>query len=408
MFGHRWRLFRMLGIPICVDDSWLIILALLTLSLARGFPGLLHQFFPHAANLSPLEYGLMGLVTALGFFGCILLHELGHAVVARGRGMPIRGITLFLFGGVAEIGDEPPSPKCELLVAVAGPAVSLVLSLGFGLLALVGYQAGWPHPFVIVVGYLAAINAIVLAFNLVPAFPLDGGRVLRALIWGATEDLRRATFWASRAGVAFAWFLVLTGFLRWFAGDWIGGIWSVLIGTFLNNASQGSYQHVLVRQALRGERVGRFMDPNPILVPASIDLMQWVEEYVYRFHRGGFPVVADGRLVGYIETPALAEISRLDWPRYPVRDFMDDDLEALTISPDADVLDALGKMQRGRFGHLLVTVGDRLVGVVSLNDLLSFLNLRLDLERKDGPPPKAARSQSLALRTSVPLSSRTP
>src|SRR5215469_13284236 len=173
MFGMRWRLFRLLGIPIAVDASWLIILALLTLSLAQTFPRLMDQFYPEAApSGAPYSYWIMALIAALAFFLCVLLHELGHAVVARSRGMPIRGITLFLFGGVAELGDEPPSAETEFLMAIAGPVVSVVLAIGLWLLVVVGYKSGWPHPLVIVLGYLAAINALVLAFNLVPAFPL--------------------------------------------------------------------------------------------------------------------------------------------------------------------------------------------------------------------------------------------
>ncbi len=184
MFGARWRLFRLLGIPIRMDASWLIILALLTLSFAQGFPVLLHRLFPgDGTELAPYEYWIMGLVTALLFFTCILLHELGHAVVARSHGMPIQGITLFLFGGVAELGDEPPSAKTEFLMAIAGPLVSLMLAILCWLLALVGYRAGWPHPVVLVLGYLAVINGFVLVFNLIPAFPLDGGRVLRSILW---------------------------------------------------------------------------------------------------------------------------------------------------------------------------------------------------------------------------------
>jgi Zn-dependent protease len=189
MFGTRWKLFRLLGIPISVDASWFVILALLTLSIATDFPGLTRAYFPEeAARLGPAAYWVMGLVTALAFFGCILLHELGHAVVARARGMPIRGITLFLFGGVAEIGDEPPTAATEFLMAVAGPAVSLVLALGCGALAAVGHAGGWPAPVVVVLGYLAAINGMVLVFNLVPAFPLDGGRVLRSILWGSDRQ----------------------------------------------------------------------------------------------------------------------------------------------------------------------------------------------------------------------------
>ncbi len=385
MFGTRWRLFRLRGIPISVDASWLIILALLTLSLASGFPALLHRYFPGATHeLAPGEYWAMGLITALAFFACILLHELGHAVVAQARGMPIRGITLFLFGGVAELGGEPPSAATEFLMAVAGPIVSVVLALVFWLLAVAGYRSGWPHPVVIILGYLGAINALVLVFNLIPAFPLDGGRVLRSILWSATGNLRRATYWASLAGRAFAWLLIALGLTQFFAGNWLGGIWTGMIGLFLNNAAQSSYQQVLVRQVLAGEPVRRFMNAEPIVVPASMDLRTWVEDFVYRHHRKMFPVVSDGRLEGCVETRAIGNIPREEWDRHSVGEVMRSDLSALTISPDADAMEALGKMQRNGVTSLLVTAGDRLVGVISLSDLLRFLDLKLDLEGAEG------------------------
>src|SRR5579871_2627975 len=266
MFGHRWRLFRLAGIPIAVDASWLLILALLTLDFAYGFPDFLYQMFPEAREpLAPWQHWLMGLITALAFFVCIVLHELGHALVARARGMRIRGITLFLLGGVAEIGDEPPSAATEFLMAIAGPAVSLVLSVLFGVVAAAGYRAGWPGPVVIVLASLAFINGIVLLFNLIPAFPLDGGRVFRSILWGASGNLHRATFWACLAGRVFAWVLIGWGIYLLLHGDWVGGVWSIFIGWFLMQTAQSSYQQVVMRDALRGEPVGRFMNPQPIV-----------------------------------------------------------------------------------------------------------------------------------------------
>jgi Zn-dependent protease len=296
MFAMRWRLFRLLGIPVSVDISWLFILVLLTLSFAEGFPNILHDYFPgDTRQLPQADYWIMGLVTALAFFACIVLHEFGHALVARARGMPINGITLFLFGGVSELGEEPRSAGTEFLMAAAGPLVSAVLAAVFWVVAVVGYQGGWPHPVVVVLGYLATINALVLIFNLVPAFPLDGGRVLRSILWAATGNLRRATRWASYAGQTFAWVLITVGVLQFFAHDWVGGIWSVLIGMFLNSAARSGYQQVLLRQALQGEPVRRFMNANPIVVSPSLDLRHWVEDFVYRYHHRAFPVAANGR-----------------------------------------------------------------------------------------------------------------
>jgi Zn-dependent protease/CBS domain-containing protein len=384
MLGTRWRLFRLMGVPVSVDPSWLIVLALLTLSLAGLFPDLVETYYPGAATIYPVwVYWLVALGAALAFFGCILLHELGHAVVARADRMPIRGITLFLFGGVAEIGDEPPSAAAELRMAVAGPAVSVLLAILLGLLAWFGYRAAWPPLAVIGVGYLAAINALVLLFNLIPAFPLDGGRVLRSILWQATGSLRRATYWAAWAGRGFAWLLIGWGVLNFFAGNWLGGIWIGLVGLFLSNAARASYQQVLVREILEGEPVRRFMNPDPITIKPTLDLRQWAEDFVYVYHRKAFPVVSDGRLLGLIETRALAKLPRGQWHRHTVGDMMRQDLRGITIAPDADALKALRKMQLSGSSRLLVTEGNRLVGILSLKDLLTFLSLKIELEGTD-------------------------
>lgn len=381
MFGTRWRILRLRGIPISVDASWLIILALVTLTMANRFPLLLHGYFPETSTaLPPYAYWIMGLITALAFFVCILLHEMGHAIVARARGMSIRGITLFLFGGVAEIGDEPPSAGTEFLMAIAGPVVSVLLAIVFGILTYAGYQAGWWPPVVIVLGYLAFINALVLAFNLIPAFPLDGGRVLRSILWGVTGNLRRSTYWASLAGQAFAWILIAWGVFQFFSSNWLGGIWTGLIGLFLSQAARSGYQQVLLRQALSGEPVRRFMNPEPVVVTPSLDLRHWVEDFVYRYHRKAFPVASNGHLEGFVSTSALAQYPRAEWDLHTVSEVMQHDLGPVTIAPEADALQALGKMQRTGSSRLLVTEGDHLLGIVSLKDLMRFLNTKMALE----------------------------
>jgi len=281
---------------------------------------------------------------------------------------------------VAEIGDEPPSPRAELLMAVAGPAVSIFLAPLLGSLAWLGYRNGWAPQIVVLLGYLGSINALVLAFNLVPAFPLDGGRVLRSILWGTTGNLRRATYWASLVGRAFAWVLIAYGVLSFFGGNPLGGIWFGLIGLFLSNAAQSGYTQVLVRQALQGEPVRRFMNPNPIVVSPSLDLRHWVDDFVYRYHRKTYPVVSDGRLEGCIDTQALARIPRAEWDQRTVGDVMRRDLQAVTISPQADALHALNKMQQTGSSRLIVTEGDQVVGIISLKDLLRFLNLKIELE----------------------------
>ncbi len=376
MFRSPWRLFRLLGVPINVDVSWLIILALLTWTLASLFA---HEMpdWPWPA------YVAMGLGTALAFFACIVLHELGHAAVARAFGIPIRGITLFLFGGVAEIEGEPKSARDEFLVAIAGPAVSAVLAAGCWLAA----AAAGPGPAGLVLATLAAINLTVTVFNLVPAFPLDGGRMLRAVLWAALDSLRRATYFAALCGRGFGWLLIALGLFNLLAGQIFQGVWLSLIGIFLHNAARASYRQMIVRQMLRGEPVARFMTREPIVVPPQLDLQHWVGDYVFRYHRKLFPVAANGHVEGVITTRALARYPQAEWSAHTVGEVMRHDVRALCIAPDADALDALEKMQRRHSSRLLVMDRDHLVGVVSLKDLLRFLDLKLELEEEHAPAP---------------------
>jgi Zn-dependent protease/CBS domain-containing protein len=390
MFGARWRLFHLLGIPIYLDISWAVVFFLVTGSLYE-------QFSIDVPGLTVSEYVAMGLVSALAFFTCIVLHELGHAVVARATGLPIRGITLFIFGGVAELGDEPKSAGGEFLMAIAGPVVSAVLAGAFYLAYAVGLGAGWPVPPLSVFYWLSKINLLLLLFNMVPAFPLDGGRVLRSLLWGVTGSLRRSTWWAALLGRGFAWLLIGLGVLSFFVTgpggerNW-GGLWLAVIGLFLNNAAKGSYQQVLVRQALSGEPVRRFMNPQPVVVPPWTDLRHFVDDFVYHYHRKAFPVGADGRLEGYISTQMLSRYQRDEWAAHTVADVMDHDVKALSIAPDTDALEALGKMQRTGLSRLLVVEGESLVGIVSLKDLLRFLHLKLELEGEERDEDQRPRS----------------
>jgi Zn-dependent protease/CBS domain-containing protein len=399
MFGMRWRIVRLLGIPVYIDASWLIILALMTLSLAQAFPVLLQDYFPAVAPATAaFIYWIMAVVAAVAFFGCILLHELGHAIVARTHGAPIRGITLFLFGGVAEIGEEPASAGNEFLMAVAGPAVSLLLALFLGGLALAGRVVGWPPPVILVLAYLGFFNLAVLVFNLIPAFPLDGGRVLRSILWGVTGNLRKATYWCARIGQVFAFLLMAFGVLQIFRGYMWDGIWLGLIGMFLNNAARSGYEQVLIRQALQGEPIRQFMTTDPIAVPPSLDLRHWVEDYVYRYHHKAFPVVEGGHLEGLIDTRDLAAIPRAEWERHTVREVMRHDLEGLTVSPDTDALQALTRIRRAPAARLLVTEGGRLVGILGVKDLMHFLNVRLELEGGSGHAPGGNGQEQNAIR----------
>jgi Zn-dependent protease/predicted transcriptional regulator len=373
MDGTRLRLLRVRGIPIYIDLSWLIVFALVALTVSS-------LFRRAAPELPTAQVWIMAIIAALGFFTCIVLHELGHALVGRAHGMPIRGITLFLFGGVAELGREPPSAKSEFWMAIAGPIVTAVLIVLFVLLSSAGEQAGWPLQVLLVLDYLAYINILVLMFNLIPAFPLDGGRIFRAAAWAWTGDLRRATRWASLMGRGFGYLLAIWGVFQLFFVNVVGGMWMIFIGLFLSNLARRSFEDVVARELLAGEPVSRFMSRDPISVDPNLDLRHLVEDYVYRHHRKVFPVTADGHVEGLVSTQSLQGIPRDDWERRTVSEIMERNIGDLTITPQTDALQALRQMQQSGSTRLLVMEDGHLAGIVSLRDLMDFLNLKLSME----------------------------
>lgn len=343
---------------------------------AHAFP----QFYD---GLETATYWWMGLTGAVGLFVCVLLHELGHAFIARKFGVEMKGITLFIFGGVAEMGGEPPNAKAEFFVAIAGPVVTAVL---VGLL-LLGNMAPLPTPIAGVISYLAVLNMVLLGFNAIPAFPLDGGRVLRAILWQIKGSLRWATNLSSQIGSGFGLALILIGVLLLLTGNIVGAIWWALIGMFLRGAAKMSYQQVLIRQVLEGEPVQRFMTGNPVTVPPSTTLDQFVEDYVYQHHFKLFPITEGEQLIGCITTRQVRQVPRDKWSDTTVKDAAESCDAQMTLKPNDDAMQALGMMNRNRVSRAMVVEDDRLVGVISLKDLMEYLSLKLELESDDGRGP---------------------
>jgi Zn-dependent protease/CBS domain-containing protein len=373
MFGRRVTLFRLFGFDVRLDASWIVIAALVVWSLAAGI-------FPASYPGLPVPtYWWMALVSALCFFGSIVFHELCHSLVANHYKLPMHGITLFLFGGVAEMGGEPQSPKVEFLMAIAGPLASVALGIVCRLLELAG--GGWPIPVVGVFAYLAWINWALAAFNLIPAFPLDGGRVLRAAIWQFQGDLRRATRIASAIGSGFGILLMAFGLYQLLIGYFISAVWYFMIGIFLRSASQMSYEQVLVRTALEGETVRRFMHPNPVAVRPEMSLRQLVEDYIYRYDYKVYPVVADGDdLVGCVATRDVRSVPQEEWDRHTVSEVATVCSPENTVSPDTDALQALAKIRQNDGTGLVVTDHQHLLATVSPRDVMNFLAAKLELE----------------------------
>ena len=377
MFGRPIPLFKLAGFQVGLDWSWFILAVLITWTLASGgFP----FYYP---GLTPAAYWSMGVIAALGLFASIVLHELGHALVARRHGLPIRRITLFIFGGVAEMEAEPERPAVEFWVAIAGPIVSFLVGLGCWLLLQAAGGAGAGVPVVGVLAYLATINIILATFNLMPAFPLDGGRILRAILWYWKGSLRWATRISSSIGGGFGILLIVLGVYRVLIGDFVGGMWWFLIGLFVRFAAQMSYQQVLMREALRGVPVRRIMTANPITVPPGITIAQLIDDYVYRHHRSMFPVADNGRLVGCVSMHDIKRLPRERWLSTTVAEIMQPCSEATAIGPEMDAMEVLRLMSRSGNSRLLVTEGERLVGIVTLRDLMNFLNVKLNLEEAE-------------------------
>jgi Zn-dependent protease/predicted transcriptional regulator len=375
MFGKSVDLFTVLGFEVRIDLSWVVIAILVAWSLSAGL-------FPFRyEGLSTQTYWIMGIVGAIGLFLSIIVHEMSHSLVARQFGMPVKAITLFIFGGVAEIKDEPPSPKAEFMIAIAGPFASIFIAMVFWGITQAGSNAGWPEAVYGVIKYLAWINGLLAVFNLVPAFPLDGGRILRSLLWGWKKNLRWATRVSAGIGSGFGLFLIFLGILQFFSGNFIGGMWWFFIGMFIRRAAGMSYQQLLVRRALEGEPVQRFMKTDPVTVPPSTTVAELVEDFIYRHQFKLFPVVEEGnRVRGCVTMQRVKAIPREEWRNTTAGEI------ALACSPDntvdlkADAVEALSLMNRTGSSRLMVIDGNRLVGIISLKDLLKFLELKVELE----------------------------
>jgi Zn-dependent protease len=374
MFGRKIHLFTLFGFNVGIDFTWFFLAVLVAWSLAAGL------FPAYYKGHSTATYWWMGIAGAIGLFLSIVFHEFWHSVIARRFGLPMKGITLFIFGGVAEMEDEPPNAKTELLMAIAGPISSVVLGGLFLAVYRGGLAADWPQPVWGVLQYLGWLNIILAIFNMIPAFPLDGGRVLRSILWAVKGDLRWSTRIAAAFGSGMGVFLIVLGLLSLLGGNVIGGIWYFLIGMFIRGAAQMSYRQVLIRNALGGEPVARFMQANPVTVPPSISIRELVEDYFYQYHYKMFPVSSNGALEGCISSKQVKAIPRELWEQQRVQDVLVSCSTETMVTPQTDAMKALSLMNRTGNSRLLVVEGDHLVGVITLKDMLRFLDLKMDLE----------------------------
>ncbi len=365
------NLGKIAGISIYINVSWFIILVLLTWSLATGwFP----IFYP---GWTATTYWVISLVSALLLFVSVLLHELAHSLVARARGLSVKNITLFIFGGVSNIEQEPTSPGVEFQMAVVGPVVSLLIGLLAYLLQLP--FGGSKSPIVAILAYLAVTNVLLGIFNLIPGFPLDGGRVLRSIIWKVTGSLQRATRIVTIVGQIIAYLFILWGIWQFFGGNILNGIWIGFIGWFLLSAAQSANSQVMLQSMFRGVTVSDVMNTNLVTVPANISLQRLVDEY---FLPGGLRsalVMQADQLAGLITLSDIRHVPRDQWAQVPVGHAMIP-LERLhVVSPQQSLNDVLPLMAGRDVNQLPVVQNGRLVGILSRDAIVRFLEVRRGL-----------------------------
>ncbi|MBI4640623.1 MAG: site-2 protease family protein [Candidatus Tectomicrobia bacterium] len=364
---------RILGIPIYLHYTWFIVFGLLAWSLAGGF-------FPERyPDLPTSAYWARGLVAAILLFASVLFHELAHSYVALYYRIDIASITLFAFGGVAQLREDPPTPQSEFTVAIAGPISSALLAILFWGLVQISLATGRLLFIGAVSVYLFQLNLVLATFNLVPAFPLDGGRILRAGLWYFTGK-RQATRIASSAGQIFAYFLIVTGVLSLLGGGGPGSIWSILIGWFLKDASATAYQQVRLDDLLAGVKVKDLMVSDVEAVSSTLTIDELVRDYFLRFAYGGYPVVEGEKVCGIVSLRDVKTVPQERWHNTRVKEIMIPLERAPSIAPDRDIIQALKVMAETEYGRLLVKGQDgRCLGLITHNGILRYLTLQEEL-----------------------------
>jgi Zn-dependent protease len=366
-------LFKVFGIPIRVHVSWIIVFLLITWTIVWDFRAESHNQWPQAT------YWIIAVIASLLFFVSVLLHELAHSIVARSRGMKVRDIVLFIFGGVSELVDEPATAFTEFYMAFVGPLMSFFLSLIAGLVYLLTRNVS--QQVSVVAHYLFIINLLMGFFNLVPGFPLDGGRVLRSILWGITGDLERSTRWAARMGSFTAYALIVIGVWMAFSGNPVGGIWFAFIGWFLNSAAQSSYSNMLVKHVLIGHKASEIVNRNCPRVPPDLPMDALVNQHILAEGARCLPVVEGERLLGLVTWLSVKAIPPEQWGRMRATDAMIPIERVKSVRSDCDLWTAMEQMNSEGSDQLAVVQDGQLVGLLARDAIMGFLQLHAEPAR---------------------------
>ncbi len=368
-------LLRVGGIQIIIDYSWFVIFFLVIYSMTEVY------FLQTQGRYSTPEYWIMGLAAATLLFVSVLVHELAHSFVALRHGVEVVSIRLFIFGGVAQIASEPKSGRHEFLIALAGPVASMILACFFGGIYYLFSLLWSPSSALgVIAGCLALANAGLALFNLIPGFPLDGGRILRAILWDRWNDTGRATKVVSQIGNVFALLLIALGVVQFLlAKNLIAGLWFIFIGLFMKQSALGSYQAVVLREALAGVKVRQIMTENVVAVDWLASLEELVRDYIYRHQFTHFPVFNRDELLGMVSLAQVKDVPKDLWPFKQVRDIMAPIDDVPSLKPNDDATEALSRMVSDDLGRMPVIEDGRLVGIVSRRDILNLFKIKSDL-----------------------------
>lgn len=379
------RLGKIMGIPVRIHYTLWLVFVLIAWSLAYGY--MPHQY----PGLSVVTYWAIGIASAVVLFASVLVHELSHSYIAKKNGLPIARITLFFFGGVSEMTEEPQDPGLEVRMAAAGPLMSFLIAGVLGAFWYLAQFARLPIIITATLGYGALINAILGVFNLLPAFPLDGGRVFRGSLWKHSKNLVEATRTATRVSEALSLLMMLGGFVAIIFGDFVDGIWIVVLGWFIKSGAETSLRQTLLGEALTGVTVGAIMTREVLTVPPDITVQQLVSDYFLVHPHGGYPVVKDGQILGLVTLQCVRAIPKDRRSTETVAQAMVPCERTVMIQPTLSALDAMQRMARQKVGRILVTEGGRLLGIVTRGDLIRTIQTRqeLDLGPMGRPSPGA-------------------
>ena len=364
------RITSIIGIPVKIHYTLFIGFFLIVWTLASGY---MPREYP---GLDGSTYWVIGVLSAFILFSSVLLHELGHSYVAKRNGIPIVGIVLFIFGGIAQLGKDVPDPKTELKITAGGPAVSYILAAALGGSFLLARGLALSPMIIAPLEYGMLINGLIATFNLVPAFPLDGGRILRAFLWARKKNFLAATHLSTRVGVAFAYIMMMFGLFEIVQGGFIGGLWFVFIGWFLRNGAEGTYRQAELAETFAEVKVKDIMTKNVDTVPTDASLYTLVEQHFWKKKHGGYPVVDQGRLVGIVTIEDVRKIPTSSWEATSIKQVMTPVDKLVTTNPDAKAIDVLMELSQRNLGRMPVLQGETLVGIITRSDLVHAVRLR--------------------------------